>query len=177
MIPQDTGKPRPSVRIVHLNAAAFTALISGDLEAANRACPVPVSDYLVGPEPRGTWQRRLAQALEDPSTAAWTTGIVRDEVTGAAVGRAGFHGPPDASGMVEIGYAIDPLHRRQGYARAALEALLTRAAAEPDVRRVRVTISPDNVASIGLALPYGFVEVGEQEDEEDGLEIIYDLAM
>ena len=37
--------------------------------------------------------------------------------------------------------------RRHGYARAALEALLQRAAREPQVRTVRVTIGPDNVAS------------------------------
>ena len=36
------------------------------------------------------------------------------------VGRAGFHGPPDAGGMVEVGYAVDPDFRRRGNAIAAL---------------------------------------------------------
>ena len=58
----------------------------------------------------------------------------------------------------------------------ALEALLARAASEPQVRTVRVTISPDNLASYRLASQYGFVEVGEQWDDEDGLEIIYEVA-
>jgi predicted acetyltransferase len=53
--------------------------------------------------------------------------------------------------MVEIGYAVDPAYRRRGYARAALEALFQRAAREAQVRTVRVTISPDNVASYRLA--------------------------
>jgi hypothetical protein len=43
------------------------------------------------------------------------------------------------------------------------------------VRTVRVTISPDNVASYRLASQYGFTEVGEQWDDEDGLEIIYEV--
>jgi RimJ/RimL family protein N-acetyltransferase len=77
--------------------------------------------------------------------------------------------------MVEIGYAVDPAYRRRSYARATLEALLQRAAREPQVRTVRVTTSPDNVASYRLASQYGFTEVGEQWDEEDGLEIIYEL--
>ena len=44
------------------------------------------------------------------------------------------------------------------------------------MQRVRVTISPDNVASYQLASQYGFAEAGEQWDEEDGLEIIYEVA-
>ena len=72
--------------------------------------------------------------------------------------------------------AVDPLERRRGYARAALEALLARAMREPLVRTVRATIRPDNAASRLLVLQYGFVEVGEQWDDEDGLETIYEVA-
>jgi RimJ/RimL family protein N-acetyltransferase len=78
--------------------------------------------------------------------------------------------------MVEIGYAVDPACRRRGYARAALEALLQRAAREPRVRTVRVTISPGNVASYQLASQYGFTGTGQQWDDEDGLEIIYEAG-
>ncbi len=117
---------------------------------------------------------RSAQIVTDPDSAAWITGAIYDDEIQVAVGRAGYHGPPDSRGMVEIGYAVAPEYRRRGYARAALEALLARAVAEPDVRVVRVTISPDNSASYGLVSRYGFVEVGEQWDDEDGLEIIYE---
>jgi RimJ/RimL family protein N-acetyltransferase len=163
------------VRIVHLTAPVFRALASGDLTAANTASPVPLSAYFAGPEWRAVWQRRSKQVHEDPASAAWVTGVIWDERRQVAVGRAGYHGPPDPSGMVEIGYAVDPAYRRRGYARAALEALLQRAAREPQVRTVRVSISPDNVASYRLASQYGFTEVGEQWDEEDGQEIIYEL--
>ncbi|HEY8475108.1 MAG TPA: GNAT family N-acetyltransferase [Natronosporangium sp.] len=137
---------------------------------------VAVSPYLAGPECQGVWQRRCNQAEEDPATAAWVTGIIWDERHRVAVGRAGYHAPPDASGMVEIGYAIDPEYRRRGYARAALEALLARATREPRVRRVRVSIRPDNVASYQLASQYGFRKVGEQWDDEDGLEFGYEIS-
>jgi RimJ/RimL family protein N-acetyltransferase len=93
-----------------------------------------------------------------------------------AVGRAGYHGPPDGAGMVEIGYAVDPAHRRRGYARAALEALLVRAAREPGVHTARVSIHPDNEPSYRLAVQYGFRKVGEQWDDEDGVEIVYEVA-
>lgn len=162
------------VRIVHLTAPVFRALASGDLAAANTASPVPLSAYFAGPEWRAVWHRRSKQVQEDPASATWVTGVIWDERHQVAVGRAGYHGPPDPSGMVEIGYSVDPAYRRRGYARAALEALLERAAREPRVRTVRVTISPDNVASYQLASQYGFTEVGEQWDDEDGLEIIYE---
>jgi RimJ/RimL family protein N-acetyltransferase len=163
------------VRIVHLDGPAFRALADGDLAAANAVSPVPLTAYFAGPDWRGVWRRRRVQVEQDPASAAWVTGVVWDERQRLAVGRAGYHGPPDPSGLVEIGYAVDPAYRRRGYARAALEALLRRAADEPLVRTVRVTISPDNVASYRLAAQYGFVEVGQQWDDEDGLEIIYEV--
>jgi RimJ/RimL family protein N-acetyltransferase len=170
------GRLPQHVRIVHLTAPVFRALVNGDLTAANGVSPVHLSAYFAGPEWRAVWQRRSKQVEEDPASAAWVTGVIWDERRQVAVGRAGYHGPPDLSGMVEIGYAVDPAYRRRGYARAALETLLQRAAREPQVRTVRVTISPDNVVSYRLASQYGFTEVGEQWDDEDGLEIIYELG-
>jgi [ribosomal protein S5]-alanine N-acetyltransferase len=90
------------------------------------------------------------------------------------VGHAGFHGPPDAAGMVEVGYSVDPAWRRQGYATAMVRELLQRAAGEPGVRTVRATISPDNIASLGTIAGFGFAGNGEQWDEEDGRELIFD---
>jgi RimJ/RimL family protein N-acetyltransferase len=163
------------VRIVQLPAPALRALAHGDLAAANVVSPVPLSAYFTGPEWTRTWKMRSEQVEHDPESAAWVTGVIWDEQQQMAVGRAGYHGPPDLSGMVEIGYAVDPEYRRRGYARAALELLLRRAAREPRVHTVRVTISPGNTASYELASQYGFVRVGEQWDEDDGLEIIYEV--
>jgi RimJ/RimL family protein N-acetyltransferase len=57
---------------------------------------------------------RSRQVEEHPASAAWVTGVIWDEQQQLAVGRAGYHGPPDPSGMVEIGYAVDPAYRRRG---------------------------------------------------------------
>ncbi len=165
-----------TVRVVQLDRAVIDALAGGDLTAANKAGTIALTPYLVGPECRGVWARRSRQIALDPVSAAWITGAVLDTDRALVVGRAGYHGPPDAEGMVEIGYAIDPAHRRQGYARAAVEALLDRASQEPDVRMVRATISPGNAPSRLLVAQYGFVEVGEQWDDEDGLETIFEVA-
>ncbi|MDX6229843.1 MAG: hypothetical protein QOI76_3233 [Frankiales bacterium] len=167
--------PTKRIQIVQLSPVVLHALADGDLASANVASSVPLTGYFAGPDWRGLWRRRSAQVLHDPSSANWVTGVIWDGQRRLAVGRAGYHGPPDAAGMVEIGYAVDPAYRRHGYARGALLLLLERAARELDVRTVRATVSPDNAASRSLILQYGFVEVGEQWDDEDGLEIIYEV--
>jgi RimJ/RimL family protein N-acetyltransferase len=165
----------PRVEIVHLTEPVFRALAAGDLEAAGQVSPVPLTAYFAGPDWAAVWRRRARQVAADPAAAPWVTGIIWDPGAAVAVGRAGYHAPPDDDGMVEIGYAVVPVHRRQGYARAALAALLERAVREPPVRTARVSISPDNLASSRLAAAFGFVRVGEQEDEEDGLEFVYEV--
>jgi RimJ/RimL family protein N-acetyltransferase len=167
----------PHVEVLQLDAAALRGLADGDLTAANRTAPVPLTPYLAGEECRGVWEIRAVQIVEDPGSAAWITGVVWDPDRRLAVGRAGYHGPPDGDGMVEVGYSIDPQYRRRGYARAALRALIERARHEPGLRTFRATVSPDNAPSRDLVLSEGLVEVGEQWDDEDGLEIVYELPL
>ncbi|MGZ4451210.1 MAG: GNAT family N-acetyltransferase [Nocardioides sp.] len=167
----------PRIRIVQLDPATLHALAAGDLDAAQLTSPVPLTPWLAGPEAVGTWGFRSRQAVESPQDLPWVTGVVWDDGEGRSVGKAGYHAAPSPDGMVEVGYGIDPQHRRRGYARAALAALLERARREPDVRVVRASISPGNAASLALVSQYGFVEVGEQWDEEDGLEIVYEVSV
>ncbi|SER71970.1 hypothetical protein SAMN05443377_10762 [Propionibacterium cyclohexanicum] len=61
--------------------------------------------------------------------------------------------------------------------RRAVETLLAVARAHPDVRVLRATIGPDNEASRAVIAGHGFARVGEQWDEEDGLEIIWELPV
>ena len=168
---------RPPVRIVRLNAATLTALAAGDLDQAQRTAPVQLTPWLAGPDCVSTWRFRARQAVETPDDLPWVTGVLWDDDKAQAVGKAGFHGAPDVDGMVEVGYAVEPEHRRQGYARAALETLMERARREPEVKTLRATVSPTNTESLGLIAQYPFDEVGEQWDDEDGLEIIYEISV
>ncbi|MGV8876487.1 MAG: GNAT family N-acetyltransferase [Rhodoglobus sp.] len=135
-----------------------------------------VTPYLAGEECAGLWRYRRDQLAKTPADAPWVTRFVVVAGIRAAVGVAGFHGAPDHQGVVELGYRIEPQHRRNGYARLALETLLAVAAQHPAVRVVRATISPNNSVSRTLVEGYGFVVVGEQWDEEDGREIIFEVA-
>jgi RimJ/RimL family protein N-acetyltransferase len=164
------------VRFVELTSATLTALLDGDLPRASAAAGVELTEYFVADRAKWLWRLRLDQVTADPDRARWIARAAVAEPAGVVVGHAGFHGPPDEAGMVEIGYSVAPDFRRQGYARAMLAQLLRRAAAEPAVTTVRATISPDNAASLATISGFGFAEVGEQWDDEDGLELIFEVA-
>jgi [ribosomal protein S5]-alanine N-acetyltransferase len=170
-----TAPAAPRVRIVHLSPQSLAALAARDLAGAIELSGLPLTPYVVSDERVGTWQRRAVQVVETPQDLPWVTGVLVDDETGAVVGGAGFHAAPDENGMVEAGYGVDPDHRRRGYARAALLLMIDRARSDPSVRVFRVTVSPDNTASLGLVAQLPFVEVGEQWDDEDGLETIFEL--
>ncbi len=170
-----SDRPTVRVRIVQLDQPTLSALAAGDLQAANATSPVPLTEAFVSPEWRGTWQRRAGQVAATPADLDWVTGVVWDEDRRLAVGRAGFHAAPDGRGTVEVGYAIDPEHRRRGYARAALGVMIERARADPGVVRVLASVAPDNVASLALVAQFGFTRTGEQWDDEDGLEWVFEL--
>ncbi|SPT60637.1 GNAT family N-acetyltransferase [Actinomadura madurae] len=164
----------PAIRLVELPPAAMEALLDDDLAGAGAAAGIPLTGYFVTDEAKFLWRFRLAQLARDPSCAPWIVRAAVAEPGGPVIGHAGFHGAPDADGTVTIAYSVDPAHRRKGYARAMLAALLERAASEPSVMTVRATISPDNAASLATIAGHGFTHVGEQWDEEDGRELIFD---
>jgi RimJ/RimL family protein N-acetyltransferase len=159
------------IRFVQLSPAALTALIDGDLAAASAAAGTGLSEYLV--DENWLWRIRLEQIGRDPASADWVARAAVAEPEGVVIGHGGFHGPPDADGIVEVAYSVDPLHRRQGYAKAMLGELLRRADTDPQVSAVRASIRPDNVASRATIAGFGFRKVGEQWDPEDGLEDVF----
>ena len=165
-----------SVRLVRLPLAALTALADGDLAAASAVAGVELTRYFLTAEALRLWQLRADQVTADPESGRWIARAVVAEPDGMVVGHAGFHAPPDAAGMVEVAYSVDPVYRRQGYATAMLRELLRRAAAEPGVTTVRASIRPDNAGSLATIAGFGFTRQGEQWDEEDGRELIFERS-
>lgn len=159
-----------ALRLVPLSVATMQALVRGDLEAASVEAGVRLTSYFV--DHTWLWEIRLPQVAGDPAALDWIARAVLDgEVP---VGLVGFHGPPDERGMVEVAYGVDPAFRRRGYARAMLHVALAWAASVPEVSVVRASISPDNEASLRTLAGFGFEPAGEQWDEEDGLELLFE---
>jgi len=110
-------------------------------------------------------QRVRATPAGDPWALAFRV-VARDG--GSVVGSCAFKGPPDAQGMVEVAYGIDPEHRGRGYATEATAALTAFALADDRVRFVRAHAKPDNAASNRVLAKCGFAQIGETIDREDG---------
>lgn len=152
------------------------ALALGDLDAAGAAVGATVPAWLA--RELGTFViMRLAQLRVDASIGPWmgramvlTDGVGNKRV----VGSVGFHGPPDAQRRLEVGYSVDPPFRRQGYASESVRALFDWAYREHGISRFVASISPDNGPSLRLAAAFGFHKVGEQMDEIDGLEYVFE---
>lgn len=162
------------IKFVELSGTTMAALLADDLTGASREAGVELTELFVNDQSKWLWNYRIKQIEDDPEAARW---IVRAAVSVPernVIGHGGYHGPPDANGMVEVGYTVDPQYRRQGYAKAILTALIERAEAEPAVRTVRASISPTNAASLATIAGFGFLEAGEQWDEEDGLELLFE---
>ena len=165
----------PRLDLHELPPALMRAVLAGDLAAAGALAPFPVdaeafegSEYVL--------RLRVAQLEKDASEQPWLYRAAVLRTTGRVVGRAGFHAPPDDTGAVEIGYEVLPAHRRQGYA-AEMAVGLMRWAAEHGATACLASIRPDNEPSLALTRRLGFVRIGEQLDDIDGLEWVFRLPL
>ncbi len=132
--------------------------------------------YLMLVNDLGPLQFRIAQVKADPSVNRWLLRVIVHRSANRAIGIINFHDSPNEVGMVEIGYRIAEPERRQGFAREAVLGMSHWAIADQRVHTLRASISPANIASRNLVAGLGFVEVGMQEDDIDGPEIIYELS-
>jgi RimJ/RimL family protein N-acetyltransferase len=120
---------------------------------------------------------RLAQLEADPSEEPWLVRAMVLRSPRRLVGSIGFHQPPDPNGRVEIGYDVVASERRNGYAREAIHGLTAWAAGTGRAHVCVASISPDNTPSLALIRSLGFRQVGEQIDEVDGLELVFERAV
>jgi len=142
--------------------------------------PLPVRAAAALPEDRGAAARLLGAKLSAEWPDPHLVGILRrhaegpehfgvwvmvERDTATVVGDIGFHGPPDGSGTVEIGYSVVPSRRGRGYATQAAIALVGWARSQPGVRAVVAGCDPGNAASIVTLERAGFHRTGGADGE------------
>ena len=127
-------------------------------------------------EDSGPLAWRVPQVKVDPSLNKWFVRFIVLKESREVIGSTSFHGAPDGDGMIEIGLGIEPAFQGRGYAKESLQAMWRWAVNFPEVRTLRYTVSPDNLPSIAVIKYFGFDYKGQQMDEIDGPEDIYEMS-
>ena len=95
----------------------------------------------------------LGRAPAPTGAAPWGPLQIRERVTGIAIGGAGFKGPPDGDGCVEVGYGLAPSAQGKGYASEAVRALCEMALASREPDRDGLAVPPGPTAVIAETHP------------------------
>jgi len=119
---------------------------------------------------------RVPQVKADPTCNKWFVRWIVLKENREVIGSTSFHGAPDNDGMLEIGLGIENDYQNQGFAREALLGMWRWAITFPEVRTLRYTVSPENAPSIAVINYFGFELKGQQMDEIDGPENIYEMS-
>ena len=132
----------------------------------------PFQVLQIGPSPV---RFRAPQVRENPDLNIWFIRWIVEKGSNQIVGSISFHSPPDSEGRIEVGLGIAQEKQNLGYAKEALIAMWSWALEMPGVKIFRYTVSPQNLPSISVIKFFDFDHIGQQIDEEDGPEDIYEM--
>jgi len=120
---------------------------------------------------------RIPRIRENPALARYLLRLIVLRERHEIIGSSGFHAGPDPDGMIEIGLRIEPTSRGRGYAQEALRGMWDWVVRDPLVSTLRYTVSPENAVSQAIIKKFGFHLAGQQIDEVDGPEDIFEMSV
>ncbi len=159
-----------ALTLVPLTAASIRALVERPEEPLRQA---ELAGLVWPEEDRRVLRYRHEAIVADPDAARWLLHAAVDP-SGRLLGRIGCHEAPVA-GRVEVGYFVRPESRRRGVATRMFAGFLTWLR-DNGVDTVVLSVAPGNAASLAIARQFGFAQVGEREDEEDGRELVLERS-
>lgn len=157
----------------------FLEAVLGDRrQEAARLLDIEIPAEFPAEGERGFLGLRLRQMRDDERFRTWCVNAV--VLDGTMIGHAGYHGPPGVNATqnpdaVEYGYTIFAGWRGRGYATEAAVMLMDLAEERAGIRHFVLAVAPDNDPSLAIVRKLGFVKTGEQMDEVDGLEHVFEL--
>ena len=169
------------LELVALSAPFLEALLAGRVADAGAVAGIAIPAGWPDDHDRRFLELRAAQMRAEPAREQWVRAVVARQPDRPMIGHAGFHGPPGTNGprtpgALELGYTIFPSFRGRGYATEAASALMRWAEQAHGVRHFIASAAPDNAPSLAVLRKLGFVQTGTQWDDEDGKELVFELA-
>ncbi|NML64789.1 GNAT family N-acetyltransferase [Hymenobacter sp. RP-2-7] len=110
----------------------------------------------------------LSQLQADPGAAHWWTYLLIHLPDNTLVGSGGYHGPPTAEGVVELGYEVADEYRSRGLATAFAGALVEQAFTHPSVTAIMAHTLAVLNASTRVLLNHRFTKVADLYDQTEG---------
>jgi [ribosomal protein S5]-alanine N-acetyltransferase len=154
------------------------AVIAGRRDEAAQLLGIELFPDFPSEGEKGFLGLRLRQMRDDERFRTWCPHAI--VLGGQMIGHAGYHGPPGVNSRhdleaVEFGYRIFPPYRGRGYATEAARMLMDLAEERASIRRFVLAVGPENEPSLAVVRKLGFTQTGEQMDEEDGCELVFEL--
>ena len=130
-----------------ISAPSLDAELANDRDRLATEIGATVTEW---PPDGGEWDRDamrfFRQAIDDPSfDRLWGPAYVVDD--GRLVASAGFLGPPDDGGEVEVGFSVCRCERQRGVG-AATVALLCELASQKGCRSIRARTTMENTPAV-----------------------------
>jgi len=119
---------------------------------------------------------RFPKVKQNPEYAKYLLRVAVLKDNPIIIASAGFHDEPDSDGMIEIGFGVDKKYQGRGFGQELLHGMWDWVVNDPKTKTLRYTVSPDNLISQHIIKKFGFIFKGQQIDEEDGPEDIYELS-
>lgn len=161
----------------HIPAAGLISLFESKLDQLAIAGRDFTNPHKVLVDDEGPLAWRVPQVKEDPTTNKWFVRFIVLKESHEIIGSTSFHGVPDENGMIEIGIGLEEKFWGNGFAKEALLGMWGWVTEEPGVRVLRYTVSPSNIASVKIIKYFRFTYIGQQLDEIDGPEDIYEMSV
>jgi ribosomal-protein-alanine N-acetyltransferase len=167
------------IELVPMTPEFVAAVLEDRREKAKALLGAELPDEFPSEGEKGFLGLRLRQMREDDQFRTWCPHAI--VLGGQMIGHAGYHGPPGVNSTqnphaVEFGFRIFPPYRGRGYATDAARMLMDLAEERAGIRHFVLSVGPENDPSLAIARKLGFVRTGEQMDEEDGLELVFELT-
>jgi RimJ/RimL family protein N-acetyltransferase len=162
------------LNLVGIEPDAIRHLIAGERAQAERTLGLTLPAEFPNADELGSFLPYQLQRMETaPTRRDWMARLMLLPEA-VVVGHCGFHGPPEIIGRAEIGYTVFTEFRGRGYAKEAAGALV-RWAFDHGEQEVYASVAPDNGPSLAVIRSVGFKQVGTQEDQIDGLELVFSI--
>jgi RimJ/RimL family protein N-acetyltransferase len=157
--------------LVPLTREVCEAIVAGDRAHAGTLLGAELGEWPREEELDSAFPAYVTALRADPTVVAWQGRAIVLRGSGIVIGSANLKGPPTADGRIEVGYGLIDAYQGHGYAREAVEALLTYVFADASVRYATAVIEPENARSVHLAEALGFIATHIASMQHEGHEI------